>query len=84
LQQSAGDQLQRIHLGATSDGIALQHMNQITERIDREQILGLPPTFATPGTDASCRPPAARCVPSRPCRAGARLSPRRPLVEVTR
>jgi len=40
-----GRALQRIHLAATVNGIALQHMNQITERVDREQQLGLSPTF---------------------------------------
>ena len=32
----AGRLLQRLHLRATSLGVALQHMNQITERLDRE------------------------------------------------
>ena len=45
LSSSAVAFLQRIHLGATHDRIALHHMNQITERIDREQELGLPATF---------------------------------------
>ncbi len=40
-----GRTLQRIHLAATANGIALQHMNQITERADRELQLGLSPTF---------------------------------------
>ncbi|KQW50975.1 hypothetical protein ASC77_25310 [Nocardioides sp. Root1257] len=45
-QLDAGRLLQRIHLAATSRGIALQHMNQITERIDRETTTGAPQTFA--------------------------------------
>ena len=45
-QLDAGRLLQRIHLAATSRGIALQHMNQITERIDREATTGARPTFA--------------------------------------
>ena len=45
-QLDAGRLLQRIHLTATSQGIALQHMNQITERIDREATTGAAPTFA--------------------------------------
>ena len=45
-QLDAGRLLQRIHLSATSRGIALQHMNQITERIDREATTGATPTFA--------------------------------------
>ena len=44
-QLQAGRLLQRIHLSATSRGIALQHMNQITERIDREATTGARPTF---------------------------------------
>ncbi|NOY55557.1 MAG: hypothetical protein GXP34_06175 [Actinobacteria bacterium] len=40
-----GRTLQRIHLAATENGIALQHMNQLTERADRELQLGLAPTF---------------------------------------
>ncbi|WP_433037075.1 Acg family FMN-binding oxidoreductase [Actinomycetospora sp. CA-053990] len=46
----AGRLLQRIHLRATSLGVALQHMNQITERLDREATTGtvsdLGPRFA--------------------------------------
>lgn len=45
-QLDAGRLLQRIHLAATSRGVALQHMNQITERIDRESTTGVPATFA--------------------------------------
>jgi len=44
-QLTGGRLLQRIHLTATSKGIALQHMNQVTERIDRELALGAPATF---------------------------------------
>ncbi len=43
---SGGRLLERIHLDATRRGIALQPMNQITERIDREADLDRPPTFA--------------------------------------
>ena len=42
----AGRLLQRVHLRATLAGIGLQHMNQITERIDREASTGVAPTFA--------------------------------------
>ncbi len=45
VQLTAGRLLQRIHLTATSRGISLQHMNQITERIDREQVTGAPASF---------------------------------------
>jgi hypothetical protein len=36
-----GRLLERIHLWATGNGIALQHMNQLTERTDRERELGI-------------------------------------------
>lgn len=84
-QLEAGRLLQRIHLAATSRGIALQHMNQITERIDREATTGAVPTFA---------PRFARLLPagSRPLltfRVGypvreARPTPRRTARSVTR
>jgi hypothetical protein len=45
-QVAAGRLLQRVHLRATAAGIALHHMNQITERIDRETATGVKPTFA--------------------------------------
>jgi hypothetical protein len=45
-QLTAGRLLQGIHLAATDRGLALQHMNQITERIDREATTGVSPTFA--------------------------------------
>ena len=45
-QLHAGRLLQRIHLTATTLGVALHHMNQITERIDAEQIAGQPATFS--------------------------------------
>jgi hypothetical protein len=45
-QLTAGRLLERVHLTATSRGIALHHMNQITERIDRERSTGAAPTFA--------------------------------------
>jgi hypothetical protein len=39
--QLAGGRLaQRVHLTATVEGVALQHMNQITERIDRDRAGG--------------------------------------------
>jgi hypothetical protein len=44
-QLRAGRLLQRIHLTATARGVALQHMNQITERIDAEHAAGAPATF---------------------------------------
>jgi hypothetical protein len=82
VQLDAGRLLQRIHLAATGRGVALQHMNQVTERIDREASTGVAPTFA---------PRFAALVPDRPLltfrvgypvRAG-RPTPRRSAAEVT-
>lgn len=84
-QLIAGRLLQRIHLTATARGIALQHMNQITERIDAELTAGVPATFGP--RFAELLPPGAR--PLVAFRVGypvrdARPSPRRPLTAVTR
>jgi hypothetical protein len=43
----AGRLLQRIHLYATTQGLALQPLNQIFERADREASAGLAPVFTT-------------------------------------
>jgi hypothetical protein len=37
--------LQRIHLAATTKGLALQPLNQVFERVDREATAGLAPAF---------------------------------------
>lgn len=39
-QLLGGRLLQRVHLAATASGLVLQHMNQVTERIDRDRSLG--------------------------------------------
>jgi nitroreductase len=45
-QRIAGGRLyQRLHLAAINRGLAMQPLNQITERIDREKLLGLNPRF---------------------------------------
>ena len=44
-QLEGGRLLQRVHLWATGQGLALHHMNQVTERADREVQLGIPPQF---------------------------------------
>ncbi|MHC1563094.1 Acg family FMN-binding oxidoreductase [Actinomycetospora sp. C-140] len=79
----AGRLLQRVHLRATSLGIALHPMNQITERLDRE---------ATTGTTSDLGPRLASLLPAgtRPLlvvRVGvpvrpARPTPRRPVAAV--
>jgi nitroreductase len=40
-----GRLLERVHLWTTGNGIALQHMNQLTERADRERELAIKPQF---------------------------------------
>ncbi len=42
---TGGRLLERIHLWTAGHGLSLGHMNQITERIDRERQLGLVPRF---------------------------------------
>jgi hypothetical protein len=84
-QLRAGRLLQRIHLTATSAGVSLQHMNQITERIDAEHAAGRVPTFAP--RIAALLPAGAR--PLVAFRVGypardARPSPRRAVGAVTR
>lgn len=82
----AGRALERIHLAATAHGVALQHMNQVTERIDRERSLGLPPTFAPLLASLVDRGDAEPLVTFRIGRAvrAPRPSPRRSLAEVLR
>ncbi|MFG2029372.1 Acg family FMN-binding oxidoreductase [Streptomyces sp. NPDC048825] len=86
-QLSGGRLLQRIHLAVTSRGLAMQHMNQITERIDRDLGLGRQPEFG-PRLAALVEPAAGSGRQAlvafrlgRPTRSG-RLSPRRPASEV--
>ena len=84
-QLEAGRLLQRIHLAATTQGVALQHMNQITERIDREAAIGAVPTSA-PQFAALLPDGGAPLLTFRigyPVRA-ARPTPRRDVAEVTR
>jgi hypothetical protein len=83
---TGGRLLQRIHLAATTEGLALQHMNQVTERIDREQALGATASFA-PRLQALLAPSGDGVLST--FRVGyperdARLSPRRPVSAVTR
>jgi nitroreductase len=56
-QRIAGGRLyQRLHLAAVSRGLAMQPLNQITERIDRERLLGLNPRFAQAAADVMPEP----------------------------
>lgn len=84
-QLLGGQLLQRIHLTGTRQGLALHHMNQITERIDRERATGHPATFAA--RFAELLPTGAQ--PLGTFRVGhperdAKPSPRRVVSEVTR
>ena len=83
---AGGRLLQRIHLAATAHGLGLQHMNQITERIDREHSQGLPATFE-PRFDELIAEPGQQALATfrlgHPQR-DARRSPRRSLAAVTR
>ena len=46
LQRINGGRLyQRLHLAATTQGMAMQPLNTLTERIDRERVLGVAPRF---------------------------------------
>lgn len=85
-QLNGGRLLQRVHLSATVTGLGLQYMNQITERIDRDVQLGTTPVLAA-GMDALLDQPGRHALSTfrlgHPVRAG-RLSPRRPVSEVTR
>jgi nitroreductase len=84
-QLLAGRLLQRIHLTATARGIALQHMNQITERMDAERTADGEAAFGA--RLAELLPTGARPVVTfrvgYPNRA-ARRSPRRPVTDVLR
>jgi nitroreductase len=87
IQRLNGGRLtERIHLAAGSNGLAMQYMNQITERIDRERTTDATMTFDR-RLDALLAQPGRRPLVTfrigYPARA-ARRSPRRPLAEVTR
>ena len=81
-----GRLLERIQLWVTAHGLALQHMNQLTERADREQALGIEPRFGTALAELVGDATQQALVSFRigyPTRV-ARRSPRRPVGEVTR
>jgi hypothetical protein len=44
---AAGRLFQRVHLAATIRGLAVQPLNQVFERVDRETSAGQEPTFQT-------------------------------------
>lgn len=80
---AAGRLFQRVHLLATTKGVALQPLNQVLERVDREQAAGLDPVFTTALKDLA--PSAAGAVLAFRIgysTASPALSPRRPAEEV--
>jgi len=85
-QVAGGRLLARLHLTATALGLGLHHMNQITERIDRDRATGRPDVFSTRWSAVLGVPASTALVSFRighPERAPG-LSPRRPLEETTR
>lgn len=83
---TGGRLLERIHLWTAANGIALQHMNQMTERADRERQLGLPSRFGQEVQSLISDPGWAPLVTFRVGYAknddGRRKSPRRPAADV--
>ncbi|MBM0232578.1 hypothetical protein JNW91_12320 [Micromonospora sp. STR1_7] len=83
---TGGRLLQRIHLFATSRGLAVGHLNMLTVRADRERQTGAPPQFGRILADLVGDPAAQALVtfrigyPTRPAAA----SPRRPVAAVLR
>jgi hypothetical protein len=83
-QVNGGRLLARLHLAATSLGIGFHHMNQITERIDRDHALGQPDVFSSRWAALLGRPASTGLVSFRighPERTPG-LSPRRSLTDV--
>jgi hypothetical protein len=81
-----GRLLERIHLWTAANGLSLGHMNQITERIDRERQLALTPKFQTAARqlipDHGLQQLVAFRVGYPASQDGRRLSPRRPAAAV--
>jgi hypothetical protein len=48
---AGGRLVQRLHLWSAANGLGFQHMNQVTERIDRDRQLGRPAGFEVPLVD---------------------------------
>jgi len=85
---SGGRLLQRIHLWTAAHGLSLGHMNQITERVDRERQLGLAARFGDASRGLIPDPGFQQLVAFRigyPSGTdGRRPSPRRPAAAVIR
>lgn len=81
---AGGRLIQRLHLWATAHELGFQHMNQITERVDRDQQLGRPNPFLGPlGELVGPGGPLAAFRVGTPTRTSP-PSPRRPALEVLR
>lgn len=76
-----GRLLEHIHVAATADGLALQHMNQVSERIARDAALGAPDNFTARWEAIVGLPASSSLVAFRIGHPGAaaRRSPRRAL-----
>jgi hypothetical protein len=84
-QVNGGRLLARLHLAATALGLGFHHMNQITERIDRDHATGSTDVFSTRWANLLGRPASTGLVSFRighPERTPG-LSPRRALTDVT-
>lgn len=83
---TGGRLLERIHLWTAANGLSLQHMNQMTERVDRERQLGLAPRFGPPVQalipDAGWQPLVTFRIGHPNGTDGRRESPRRPRSDV--
>ena len=85
-QVAGGRLLARLHLMATALGLGFHHMNQITERIDRDRATGRPDVFSPRWSQVIGVPASTGLVSFRigyPERAPG-LSPRRALDATTR
>ena len=82
----AGRVLQRLHLAATARWLAVQHMNQVSERVDRDRSLGREPRLASALstlTRGSSRTVVSCFRLGHPAEPG-RMTPRRVVAEVVR
>lgn len=80
---AGGRLVQRLHLWCAANGLGLQHMNQITERIDRDRQLGREALFEAPLADLVGEGALIAFRIGTPTVPGAK-SPRRPALEVLR
>jgi hypothetical protein len=82
-QLAGGRLLERLHLWAAANDLGFQHMNQITEQVDRERQLGRASRFASPLAELVGEGALASFRIGRPTMSASK-SPRRPVAEVLR